>query len=152
MPKEPGGIRCTASGQERSVDRDEWAQEVGTCPDCGGQAPFWVRGTDIAPRLKIKAHNAPPGVTPAPHTYANAHWGRAPREEEAESQMPEPRFDLEHEIARALAYGYIPGDDGRLDWRDDLEARQPHLAEAAVYLYQARVIAQHLTRKLLQRP
>lgn len=58
--------------------------------------------------------------------------------------------DLEHEIARALTFGYIDT-DGSLAWRDDWEADHG-VVEGGAKAYEARVIAQHLTRKLLQRP
>jgi hypothetical protein len=57
--------------------------------------------------------------------------------------------DLEHEIARALAYGYIPNalnPDGELRWRDDWERNDPDRVDTPDRRYQARVIAQHLTR------
>jgi hypothetical protein len=57
--------------------------------------------------------------------------------------------DLEHEIARALAYGYIPNalnPDGELRWRDDWERNDPDRVDTPDRRYEARVIAQHLTR------
>lgn len=66
-------VRCTASGEERSWLGDAWSGlDVDTvrCPDCGLVAPYaalvWVRGTDLYPRAKTRAHQAPEGVTPGP--------------------------------------------------------------------------------------
>jgi hypothetical protein len=96
------GVRCTASGEERAVAREEWAQDEGTCPDCGGIAPFWTRATDLAPRLKIKAHKAPPGVTPAPQAHANALYAA---EQEAK-RMARPPVDP---VDVTIITGYLNG-------------------------------------------
>lgn len=60
-------VRCTASGQERSWDSGAWINGAGLCPDCGAAVEVWVRGTDLYPKAKAKAHKAPLGVTPAPY-------------------------------------------------------------------------------------
>lgn len=68
----------------------------------------------------------------------------------ADNQHTAPEAgDLEHQIARALAYGYIPNalnPDGKLEWRDDWEASQAWQVDLPDRRYQARVIAAHLTR------
>jgi hypothetical protein len=61
----------------------------------------------------------------------------------------EPPAALVHEIARALAFGYLPnasGEDEPLEWRDDWERDTPWRATTPDRLYDARVIAAHLTR------
>lgn len=60
-------VRCTASGGVRTWTSDAWISGVGLCPDCGAQVEVWVRGSDLSPRAKARAHSAPPGVTPAPY-------------------------------------------------------------------------------------
>lgn len=65
-------MRCTASGQARSWERDAWSDgnedNPVICPDCGAVGPWvWVRGTDLCPRAKTRAHDAPNGITPSPY-------------------------------------------------------------------------------------
>lgn len=66
------GERCTASGQERVWSDRAWIEggdpaTPAVCPDCGGPVGVWVRGSDLFPRAKARAHRAPEGVEPAPY-------------------------------------------------------------------------------------
>jgi hypothetical protein len=61
--------RCTASGERRSWSYYEWTTSDGTCPDCGSPVEVWVRGADLYPFAKAKAHKAPAGVTPSPYGH-----------------------------------------------------------------------------------
>lgn len=70
--QELSNVRCTASGEVRSWDREAWVRgfdEPTICPDCGYVGPIvWVRATiDLSPYAKTRAHKAPKGVTPAPY-------------------------------------------------------------------------------------
>lgn len=66
-----GSNNCTASGQQRTWDRDAWGAEFVICPDCGYCGDIlWVRNTDLAPHAKTRAHKAPEGVTPGPYAYS----------------------------------------------------------------------------------
>jgi hypothetical protein len=64
MSSKNSGVRCTASGRERTWERAAWTAGHGLCPDCGAEVDVWVRGTDLAPRAKARAHRAPQGVEP----------------------------------------------------------------------------------------
>jgi hypothetical protein len=59
--------KCTASSEVRTWTREAWVQGQGYCPDCGALVDVWVRGSDLAPRAKARAHQAPEGVTPEPY-------------------------------------------------------------------------------------
>lgn len=60
-------VKCTAAGQRRTVDETAWISEWAYCPDCGARARVWVRATDLFPHAKMRAHDAPEGVTPGPY-------------------------------------------------------------------------------------
>jgi hypothetical protein len=48
--------KCTASSEVRTWTREAWVQGQGYCPDCGALVDVWVRGSDLAPRAKARAH------------------------------------------------------------------------------------------------
>lgn len=61
-------MRC--GNFERScIDGKTWVfSQYGIyCPDCGAETVGVVRNNDLSPRLKVRAHDAPPGVTPSPY-------------------------------------------------------------------------------------
>ncbi len=60
-------VRCTATGRQRSWLKEAWLSGDAYCPDCGGKVEVWVRGTDLFPHGKAKAHPVPDGVIPAPY-------------------------------------------------------------------------------------
>jgi len=67
LAAEPVPVRCTASGQQRTWTSEAWSADMAYCPDCGAETKPWVRGADLFPHAKVRAHKAPPGVTPAPY-------------------------------------------------------------------------------------
>lgn len=70
-------VRCTATGEERTWESGAWINGEGYCPDCGGEVNVWVRGFDLFPRAKARAHKVPAGVTPGPYAvYQNGGPGR----------------------------------------------------------------------------
>ena len=75
-------VRCTASGQVRhAATYDDWdgnRDNQIVCCDCGGTAIVWVRGTDLVPRAKVRAHNAPTGVVPGPFQFGKTGYTAAP--------------------------------------------------------------------------
>lgn len=59
-------MRC-GNFQRAARDTEAWLAETCECPDCGSRAVVFVRQTDLFPYAKIRAHAAPPGVTPSPY-------------------------------------------------------------------------------------
>ncbi len=59
-------MRC-GNFKRSAANKEAWTNFDVLCPDCGGKATGWVRGSDLYPMMKIRAHEAPPGVEPGPY-------------------------------------------------------------------------------------
>lgn len=62
-------MRC-GNFKRSARDTETWinaTSEGVLCPDCGARTAALVRGSDLYPTLKVRAHDAPEGVTPAPY-------------------------------------------------------------------------------------
>lgn len=57
-----GNVETTAADVEAWVNAEDGVY----CPHCGAHTTAVVRANDLYPRMKLRAHLAPPGVTPAP--------------------------------------------------------------------------------------
>lgn len=81
------GVRC-GNFERSAADLAAWLADEVLCPDCGAPTATLVRGTDLYPRMKIRAHRAPEGVTPG--SYAAHPKGAVVATEAEVASVPAP--------------------------------------------------------------